>query len=335
MSTRWQQSTGRIQGIPGKTAGPGLRLLLAAWLCAATAACAGVAPDVPIRFAGAPAPVRIDGLGACSFDRPAELHLDPRGPVVVLVHGCRASGGRFRSLAEVFELHEQQTICFNYDDRERITKSGTRLARALGELGRHIQSRRILVLGHSQGGLVARWALSGASGELHTDGGTEYGLVTVSSPFNGIAAASDCGSRLHHALSLGITVGVCHLVTGAKWIEIHPRAALVTAPPALRPAVQDHLTVITDERESCRRAGPDGRCLEDDFVFSLEEQAIDHLRFDRRVRTEEVAAGHAEIVGAPGVRPTKLLSILKHHGILEQTPSGRELAFEALLRRLF
>jgi hypothetical protein len=42
-----------------------------------------------------------------------------------------------------------------------------------------------------------------------------------------------------------------------------------------------------------------------------------------------------EIVGAPGVRPTKLLSILKRHGILEQTPSGRELAFEALLRRLF
>jgi hypothetical protein len=152
-----------------------------------------------------------------------------------------------------------------------------------------------------------------------------YGLVTVSSPFNGIAAASDCGSRLYHALSLGITVGVCQAVTGAKWIEIHPRAALVTAPPALLPAVQDHLTVMTDERESCRRAGPDGRCLEDDFVFSLEEQAIDRLRFDRRVQTEEVAAGHVEIVGAPGVRPAKLLSILKRHGILEQTPSGKEL----------
>jgi hypothetical protein len=324
-----------MQGIPGRTAGPGLRFLLATWLCAATAACAGVAPSVPIRLAGAPPPVRIDGLGACSFERPSELYLDPRRPVVVLVHGCFASGGRFRSLAEVFALHEQQTICFNYDDRERITKSGARLARALGELGRYIQSRQILVLGHSQGGLVARWALSGASGEPQTDGGTEYGLVTVSSPFNGIAAASDCGSRLYHALSLGITVGVCHAVTGAKWIEIHPRAALVTAPPALRPAVQDHLTVITDERESCRRAGPDGRCLEDDFVFSLEEQAIERLLFDRRVRTEEVAAGHVEIVGAPGVRPTKLLSILKRHGILEQTPSGRELAFEALLRRLF
>ena len=255
--------------------------------------------------------------------------------MVVLVHGCRASGGRFRSLAEIFELHEQQTICFNYDDRERITKSGARLARALGELGRHIQSRRILVLGHSQGGLVARWALSGAREGLHKNGGMTYDLVTVSSPFNGIAAASDCGSRLYHALSLGITVGVCQAVTGAKWTEIHPRAALVTAPPALLPAVQDHLTVMTDERESCRRAGPDGRCLEDDFVFSLEEQAIDRLRFDRRVQTEEVAAGHVEIVGAPGVRPAKLLSILKRHGILEQTPSGKELAFEALLRRLF
>jgi pimeloyl-ACP methyl ester carboxylesterase len=323
------------RGIPGKTAGPGLRLLFATWLCAATAACAGVAPSVPIRLAGAAAPVRIDGLGACSFERPSVLDLDPSRPVVVLVHGCRASGGRFRSLAEVFELHEQQTICFDYDDRERITKSGTRLARALRELGRLIQAKRILVLGHSQGGLVARWALSEGTGELHTDGGTEYGLVTVSSPFNGIAAASDCGSRLGHTLSLGITVGVCYAVTGAKWSEIHPRAALVTAPPALRPVVQDQLTVITDERESCRRAGPDGRCLEDDFVFSLEEQAIDRLRFDRRVQTEEVAAGHVEIVGAPGVRPAKLLSILKRHGILEPTPSGRELAFEALLRRLF
>jgi hypothetical protein len=333
--TLWRQDQVRIQGIPGRPAVLSVRLLLATLLCALTVACAGVAPSVPIRLAGAPAPVRIGGLGACSFERPSELYLDPRRPLVVLVHGCRASGGRFRSLAEVFELHEQQTICFNYDDRERITKSGTRLARALGELSRHIQSKRILVLGHSQGGLVARWALSGARGESRTDGGTDYGLVTVSSPFNGIAAAWDCGSRLHHALSLGITVGVCHAVTGAKWIEIHPRAALVTAPPALHPSVQNHLNVITDERESCRRAGPDGRCLEDDFVFSLEEQAIDRLRFDPRVRTEEVAAGHAEIVGAPGVRPTKLLSILKRHGILKQTPSGRKLAFEALLRRLF
>jgi hypothetical protein len=294
-----------------------------------------VAPTIPIRVAGAPHPLRIDGFGACSSDIPSDLHLDPRRPVVVLVHGCRASGARFRSLAEVFELHEQQVVCFNYNDRDRITESGTRLTRALDELGRHMQSKQILVLGHSQGGLVARSALSSAGGGEYRDDGTDYGLVTVSSPFNGIAAASDCGSRLLHALTLGVTVGVCRAVTGAKWREIHPRANFVIAPPALRPAVQDHLTVITDERDSCRRTEPDGRCVEDDFVFTLEEQANDRLRFDRRVQTEKVVAGHAEIVGARGVRPDKLLSILRHHGILNETPSGSELALEALLRRLF
>jgi pimeloyl-ACP methyl ester carboxylesterase len=255
--------------------------------------------------------------------------------VVVLVHGCRASGARFRSLAEVFQLHEQQVVCFNYNDRERITESGARLTRAIDELGRHMQSRQILVLGHSQGGLVGRSALSGAGEEEHRDDGADYGLVTVSSPFNGIAAASDCGSRLLHALTLGVTVAVCRAVTGRKWREIHPRASLVTAPAALRPAVQDHLTVITDERDSCRRTGPEGRCVEDDLVFTLEEQANERLRFDRRVQTEEVIAGHAEIIGAPGVRPDKLLSILRRHGILNETPSGSELALEALLRRLF
>jgi hypothetical protein len=300
-----------------------------------TAACASVAPSVPIRLAGALHPLRIDGLGACSFDSPSELQLDPQRPIVVLVHGCRASGGRFRALAEVFELHGQQAVCFNYNDRDRITDSGTRLARALDELGRHMQSKQMLVLGHSQGGLVARSALSGAAGEADMDDGTNYGLVTVSSPFKGIVSASDCGSRLLHTLTLGVTVGVCRAVTGPKWREIHPPADLVIAPRQLRPAVQNHLTVITDERGSCRRMESDGRCAEGDLIFSLEEQAVDHLRFDRRVQTEQVVAGHTEIVGAPGIRPDKLLLTLKQHGILNETPSGSELALEALLRRLF
>jgi len=300
--------------------------------------CLHAPTTVPLRFggeAGVPTTV-IAGLAACSPDQPTALEIDPDRPLVVLVHGCFSSGGRFRSLADVFELHGQQTLCFNYDDRDSLRESGSQLRAALAAVRPRMREGRVTLVGHSQGGLVARAALSG-SRPARALGVTlpDYRLVTVSSPFDGIKAASDCGSIFLRFASLGISVAACQLVTGSKWNEIHPRADMVRSPAPLSLVVASHLTVVTDERNTCRRYSPNGECKESDFVFDVEEQDNLELLSDDRVQRESVAAGHVEIVGKPGLRPDKLLEVLQRHGVLAPTPLDKREELSLLLSRLY
>ncbi|MGH0034659.1 MAG: esterase/lipase family protein [Myxococcota bacterium] len=329
--------------MPDRSPGPASRrrLILArlgALGAFALSACGHPPTTAPLRFEAADvAPTTaIAGLAACSPRQPAVQDIDPDRPLVVLVHGCYSSGGRFRSLADVFELHGQQTLCFNYDDRDSLAESGGQLRAALAALRPHMRDPRVTVVGHSQGGLVARAAFSGAgpAGSLGEAAG-DYRLVTVSSPFAGVDAAADCGRVLLHVATLGITVGVCQIASGSNWNEIHPRARMVVEPPALSPVVESHLAVVTDERNTCRRRGPDGACLESDFVFEVAEQENAKLMVDDRVQQVAVAAGHVEIVGTAGVRPEKLLRALQAEGILAPTPLARRAALARLLARLY
>jgi hypothetical protein len=125
------------------------------------------------------------------------------------------------------------------------------------------------------------------------------------------------------------------MATGSNWSEIHPGSDMVRDPAPLWPGVSAHLTVMTDERDTCRRRGPGGECQESDFVFSLDEQQNEILLDDPRVRSEQIAAGHVEIVGDAGQRPDKLVEALQRHGILAQTPPDKRAALDALLDRLF
>ena len=47
-----------------------------------------------------------------------------------------------------------------------------------------------------------------------------YRLVTVSSPFSGIDAASHFVMTWLHIVTLGITAGVCQAITGSKWTRL-------------------------------------------------------------------------------------------------------------------
>ncbi len=319
---------------------------LALSLALALVAGVGCGPSVtttPLDF-GAGETEQVTGLAACSPEQPAARSIDPDQPLVVLVHGCNSSGGRFRSLAQVFELHGQQTVCFNYDYRDSLRESGDQLQTALRGIHRYMHDDRVTVIGHSQGGLVARAALSGqaASGQtagVDAVGGGDpergYRLVTVSSPFAGIRMASDCGSLAMHVATLGITAAICQIVTGSNWNEIHSGSDMVRHPAPLWPAVSDHLVVMTDERGTCRRYGPDGECDESDFVFTLEEQENPRVLDDRRVESEQIEAGHVEIVGEAGSQPQKLIGALQQHGILARTPPEKRQELAQLLRRLF
>lgn len=286
----------------------------------------------PLAFGGGKAR-HLSGLAACSHDPRTALTVDPDRPLVLLVHGCNASGGRFRSLANVFELHGQQALCFNYDYRDSLRTSASQLRTALLGIRAYMRDDRITVIGHSQGGLVARAALSGKLDPLASR--STYRLVTVSSPFGGIDIASDCGRTWLHVVTLGISVAACQIATGSNWPEIHPGAELVRAPGRLWPTVSDHLNVMTDERDTCRRREPSGRCAESDFVFSLEEQWNERVLDDSRVENEQMAAGHVEIVGDEGQRPEKLVSALQRHRVLEPTPPEKRQALARLLRELY
>jgi pimeloyl-ACP methyl ester carboxylesterase len=279
---------------------------------------------------------RIVGLYPCMQERADEVALDPERPLTVLVHGCTSSGARFRTLAQVFEAHDQQTLCFNYNDRDFLNTSATQLASALSALERRWEPHEITLLGHSQGGLIARRALqSDLPRPLVTQPGFTYRLVTVSAPFDGIASSADCGLVWLHVLTLSATVAACMAIAGNKWNEIPPGSGFMTNPAPLVDEVTSHLQVVTDERGSCREEGEHGRCATDDFVFGLDEQYSDVVTADPRVATEEVVVGHAAAVGENFVPPRLELEVLQARGSLAPTPVSQRAEVIALLERLY
>ncbi|GAB2896082.1 alpha/beta hydrolase [Uliginosibacterium flavum] len=282
------------------------------------------APDVTLN---------IPGLGPCTDSPDRSLRLDASQPVNVLVHGCFGSSGNFRGMAQVLAFHGQQTACFTYDDRAGLTESATGLRRALNQLTEQTHSPQITVIGHSQGALISRRALTLlalAPAERETD----LRLVTVSGPFDGIAAAKTCGRDWLHVLSLGVLPATCHLVTGSKWSDITYSSRFIRQPGQLVPQVSRYLKIDTDERGSCRRF--DGaRCVENDDIFSLAEQRNALVESDSRAQRVEVLAGHVEIVGDKRVAPAKLIAVLQEQKVLNPTPPERVSAFSQLLARVY
>ena len=79
----------------------------------------------------------------------------------------------------------------------------------------------------------------------------------------------------------------------------------------------------------------DGRCVEDDLTFTLDEQRNPTVDRDRAATIVEVKAGHVEIVGDSEVAPVKLIAVLQQNGILRPTEPQRVVAFNRLLWDLY
>lgn len=309
-----------------------MRWAAKALVCGALLGCGGSKiRTVPLRF-GDDVPERIDGLTPCTVTSTQPGRLDPNAPLTVLVHGCNDSAARFTTLADVFEAHGQQAICFTYESRDTIDIAARRLRRALARLERRLPRQPIAVLGHSQGGLVARRALTVLPKEPRLQ--SEYKLGTISSPFAGIRAARHCSIEWLYLLSLGITPAICRGIAGKNWREIHRGADLVTEPGQLPPSISSYLQVRTDERATCRRFDSKGQCAEDDFVFSLEEQRNPRSE-GPGFRSLEVRAGHVQIVGDYGEAPTQLIAVLQAQGFMRPTPRDRKAAIARLVARLY
>ncbi|NNK84759.1 MAG: alpha/beta hydrolase [Desulfobacterales bacterium] len=280
--------------------------------------------------------IEIEGLCRCTGADDNVLNLNSEEPLTVLVHGCKGSAAKFRALAEVFAFHGQQTVCFSYNDRDSLMKSSSDLIQSLNRLFNHMPENRITLIGHSQGGMIARKALiKKRADELHINDRAAIRLVTVSSPFAGINAAKHCGSKMGRKLTLGLLVPICKLISGGKWFEITSASEFIQKPGTLIDPVSSYLKIDTDERNSCRKYSPDGSCLKEDFVFSTEEQYHSLIDEDKMTDSYEIVAGHAEIVGDEQIKPQKLISIFQVKGIMPQTPPERKEELALLLNQLF
>ncbi|MBK9605434.1 MAG: alpha/beta fold hydrolase [Betaproteobacteria bacterium] len=287
------------------------------------------APDVALR---------IPGLGPCTDNPDRTVSLNAQEPVTVLVHGCYGSSGQFRGLAQVLAFHGQQTACFTYDDRDSMDVSAAELAAALDQLVRRIQAPSaatpVTVIGHSQGALISRRALTASRPAPIGGGDAGLQLVTISGPFGGIAAASPCGSPVYRAFSLGLIAPMCRIATGDKWSEITLWSDFIRRPGALGRQVHSYLKIDTDERGSCRQV-VDGQCVEGDLTFSLDEQRNPAVDRDPAAKIVEVQAGHVEIVGDKYVAPVKLIAILQQSGVMRPTEPQRVAALDRLLESVY
>jgi len=195
-------------------------------------------------------------LGPCTDNPDRSLHLKAGEPVTVLVHGCFGSSGQFRALAQVLAFQGQQSACFTYDDRAALDDSAGALRRAVTQLAGQAGSPPVTVIGHSQGALIARRALTDAldpTPSLPATQAVDWRLVTISGPFSGIAAASTCGKSWLYPLTLGLLPLSCHLFTGAKWKDITFSSDFITQPGQLLAGV-NYPKIDTAEKGRCPTA---------------------------------------------------------------------------------
>lgn len=277
--------------------------------------------------------LHIAGLGPCTDNPDRTLHLNAKEPVTVLVHGCFGSSGQFRGLAQVLAFHGQQTACFTYSDRAGLKESAAALASSSNQLAEKLTGQ-VTIIGHSQGALIARKALTDDKSFQTTGIEAKMRLVTVSGPFSGIASAQACGSPLMKVLSLGMVPLSCKIFTGDKWADITYSSEFIRNPGVLRKEVQSYLKIDTDERNTCR-SRENGKCVEDDFIFTLEEQRNAFIANNPNTNIVEIKAGHVEIVGNKHVAPVKLISVLQENGIIRLTEPKRVDAFNRLLAKIY
>ena len=145
-------------------------------------------------------------------------------------------------------------------------------------------------------------------------------LTATSSPFNGIRSSKHCGIIPFHIFTFGLSAAVCQIIAGSKWHDIFPRAPFMRHPGELVDDVESHLEIVTDETGTCRETNRTGKCVSDDFVFSLAEQLNPRVDRDARVRRVQIRAGHGEVVGSNASPPTQLVGVFREHEVL--TPSS-------------
>lgn len=176
----------------------------------------------------------------------------PGDTVVVLVHGFCASAGVFRPLRARLERETGACVAtFSHAPGVGIR----RIARSLAELVSRIpEQTHIIVVGHSLGGVVARWYVQEMGGYARIDR-----TISLGSPFGGVDVPRYLvGADLHESSTL-----LRRLREGAHRCDV-PHTSVV--------ATEDRLVV-----------GMKTACLGVGDVVVLEKRGHNALLFDEEV----------------------------------------------------
>jgi pimeloyl-ACP methyl ester carboxylesterase len=85
--------------------------------------------------------------------------LDPAARTILLIHGFQSDASATRRFAEACERTGIQAIIFDYPANGPLAWAGDRLSTDLKALAARYPNLRIVMVGHSMGGLVARYCL--------------------------------------------------------------------------------------------------------------------------------------------------------------------------------
>lgn len=165
--------------------------------------------------------------------------------MVVFVHGFMAAGPVFDPMrAHVENALAIDTLDITYGPFERFESVAQRLAETIAAASR---GRPVDVVGHSLGGIVARWYLQELGGAAHVDR-----LVTLASPHAGTRAARLPMGSLVEAIRPGSPV-IERLRDGRSRASSVLHTALVAGadrmvtPPASAAAIEDAVVHWIDE----------------------------------------------------------------------------------------
>jgi pimeloyl-ACP methyl ester carboxylesterase len=106
---------------------------------------------------------------------------DERQLLVIVLHGFNSSPQRFEPLAEAFRQQGLLSGTYSYPDDQPISSSAAQLSRDLKKIASEQPKRRIALVTHSMGGLVARAALE----DSELDPGNVRQLIMVAPPNHG------------------------------------------------------------------------------------------------------------------------------------------------------
>jgi triacylglycerol lipase len=105
--------------------------------------------------------------------------------VVVLIHGFLASAGVWRPLRHQIETHTGAHVAsFTHTPGMRVERIAKSLARLVDRMNEETGGVRIHIVGHSLGGLVARWYVQELGGHEHVSQ-----TISLASPFGGTPLA--------------------------------------------------------------------------------------------------------------------------------------------------
>jgi hypothetical protein len=238
----------------------------------------------------------VAGAGSVSAADNSQLELMggpavSQAPLAAIVHGMNPTPGGLDPLADDLIERGFRSYLFHYDSEERLDESARQLSAALGRLIQESDSQRLVVVGYSMGGLIARRALT----EGHFPGldqpNLQFDLITIASPLGGFRSAN------WSWLSFGFGAPV--------YRDLGTRSRFIQEPGDLAANVR-HIKIETLEKGAVRLEN--GGWV-DDHVVGLESQI--HPVVDQQAADlNRLMVGHTNVVNAYGYVHPELVDLL-------------------------